>query len=278
MTKRLNIFSLLLLVMFAEIQRVCQEKLTYRTQLVLGVLTGFVGLAQFAILGYYISLGGTPPGLDEYGDSVIAFMIIGSLFTAIALMMMNSLKMQIQSEQQRGTLEAIALSGAGIFRFLVAGSVFGILSSLSSSVVIFTAFAVIFDFELNVNFFGLGIAIVSAALCMWLIGLCAASYILVSKQGEPVTWVVTTLLALFSGVMYPITVFPDSIVNALQYLPTVGMLHGIRIALFSGASSMDVITALTPTLFTIAIFLPLSSIFWKHGLQRARCNGTLGTY
>lgn len=131
---RIKSFSL---VFYAEVGRTFQERITYRTQLVLGLLTGIVGLAQFAILGYYISLGGTPPGLEQYGGNIIAFMIVGSLFSALAVMMMNSLKMQIQSEQKRGTLEAIALSRAGLFKFLIAGGVFGLVMTLISSVAIF---------------------------------------------------------------------------------------------------------------------------------------------
>lgn len=275
---QLSSFRTFFLVVFAEIQRTYQEKVSYKTQMILGMLTGLVSLAQFAILGYYVSLGGTPPGLGQYGDDIIAFMIIGSLFTAVAVMMMNSLKMQIQSEQQRGTLEAIALSKAGLFRFLLSGSVIGITTSLFFSALIFGVFALMFDFPLNVNFVGLGFAIGAAVICMWLVGLCAASYILISKQGEPITWTVTTVLALFSGVMFPITIFPAVIVNALNYLPTAGMLHALRISLLAGASTTDIMLALLPTLITIILLLPTGIYMWNRSLKKVRLSGTLGGY
>lgn len=266
------------LITFAEIQKTVQERVTYRTQMILSILTGVVGLIQFAILAYYIGLGGTPPGLEQYGDNIISFMIIGSLFSAVALMMMNSSKMQIQSEQQRGTLEAISLSHAGLFQFMLAGSFFGVISSLFFSTIIFIAFGMLFEFKLAINPIGLVISILATVFCTWLIGFCAASYILLSKQGEPITWTVTTLLTLFSGVMYPITVFPDFIVSALRYLPTAGMLHAIRISLFSAASLQEVLLALLPTLLTSAVLIPISSTLWKRSLAKVRRNGAIGTY
>lgn len=265
-------------VVYAEITRTLQERITYRTQIVLGVLTGIVGLAQFAILGFYISLGGTPPGLEQYGGNIIAFMIVGSLFSALALMMMNSLKMQIQAEQKRGTLEAIALSRAGLLRFLIAGSVFGLGSTLVSSALIFAIFGYIFDFELNINIVSLFVSVMLTFLCMWAVGLCAAAYIVVSKQGEPVTWVVTTLLTLFSGVMYPISVFPDAIATVVSYLPTAGMLHSIRLSLFSGAATSEVLNALLPTMITTAVLTVVGILMWRGGIRKVRLNGTLGSY
>ncbi|MCQ9344101.1 ABC transporter permease [Corynebacterium kozikiae] len=278
MIKRLFNLNRFLLVVWGEVQRTFQEKVTYRTQMVLGLLTGFVGLAQFAILAHYINLGGTPPGLQEYGGDLISFMIVGSLFSAIAIMMMNSIKMQIQQEQQRGTLEAIVCSRAGLFQFLLAGGIFGITSSLTSSIVIFAAFGSIFDFEVIINPLGLIISLSVSIICMWLIGLCAGAYILTSKQGEPVTWVVTTLLTLFSGVMYPISVFPDFIVSVLKHLPTAGMLHAIRISLSSGAPTDEVISALTPALICIFVLILVSAKMWNHNLKKVRLDGTLGTY
>lgn len=278
MKKMMEKITSFLLVLQAEIERTIQERITYRTQLILGFLTGVVSLAQFAILGYYISTGGTPPGIEQYGGNFIAFMIVGSLFSAISLMMMNSLKMQIQSEQKRGTLEAIALSKAGLFKFLIAGSLFGLITTLISSTAIFAIFGSLFDFELNLNPLGLIIAVACTVVCMWTIGLCAAAYILVSKQGEPVTWVVTTLLTLFSGVMYPVSVFPDPVATAVTFLPTTGMLHSIRLALFSGASTSEVLIILTPTIVTIAVLIPVGIIMWKRGVYKVRLNGTFGTY
>lgn len=191
---------------------------------------------------------------------------------------MNSLKVQIQSEQKRGTLEAIAMSQAGLFQFLMAGSVFGIVSSVLGSTVVFLAFGAIFDFKYRVDVVSLVVSVSISALCMWVIGLCAAAYILVSKQGEPITWTVTTVLALFSGVMFPITIFPDYIVNLTKYLPTAGMLHAIRISLFSEAPVNEVIPVLFPTICTLIIFLPIGVIMWHHAVQRVRLEGTLGGY
>lgn len=67
------------LILYGEIIRTSRERLTYRTQVILGMLTGLVGLAQFGIMGFYIKTGSTPPGLERYGGDIIPFMIVGSL-------------------------------------------------------------------------------------------------------------------------------------------------------------------------------------------------------
>lgn len=266
------------LVLYADLIRSIKENVTYRTQMVLGLLTGVVSLVQFGILGFYISLGGTPPGLDKYGDNIIAFMIIGNLFNALSMLMMNSLKGQIQAEQGRGTLEAIALTRAGIFRFALAGSVFGFISTIISAVIIVSIFGNVFNFEYDINVLGLIASILMAAVGMWSIGLCAAAYILVSKKGEPITWIVTTFLALFSGVMFPLSVFPDWLARIAMLFPTAGMLHAIRISLFDGATNAEVAMALSTTIVMTVILLPLGLFMWNYCIDRVRREGTLGTY
>src|SRR5438128_1912272 len=68
------------------------------------------------------------------------------------------------------------------------------------------------------------------------IGLASAGIILVTKQGDPVTWFVGITSGFLGGVVFPIEVLPAPIHRVALLLPTTHALAALRQALINGAS------------------------------------------
>lgn len=255
-----------------------RERLTYRTQLVLMSMSSLIGFIQFGLLGAFLSMGGQFPGIEAYGGNIVGFLVTGSIGSSMLLMMMGVAKNVIQEEQRIGTLEMMASSRAGLGALIVTRLVVNFLSTVVTSSVLVAVFFLIFDIKANVDIVGLILAVVVGSLLMSAVGVCAAGYILNSKAGEPFTWTVTTIMGLFSGVLFPVEIYPGWLSSFAQMLPTTAIMAALRTTTLSGASPLATLSQLIPSLVSLMIFIPLGIFMFKWGMNQARTKGSIGQY
>ena len=110
------------------------------------------------------------------------------------------------------------------------------------------------------------------------LGIIAASFIMVLKRGDPVTWLFSTLSSLLGGVYYPISVLPPWLQRLSYLLPITYSLRAMRLALLQGYP----FTALVPDIAVLVIFslilLPLSLLTFRYAVHRAKVDGSLTHY
>ncbi|WJZ01869.1 ABC transporter permease [Corynebacterium freiburgense] len=261
-----------------QMKRFWREKRTYKTQMVLTMLSSIVGLVQFGILGMFISQGGSLPGLDAYGGNVIGFMVTGAMGSSVLFMLMNVPKDTIREEQRTGTLEMIIMSKLGLPTIIVTRLLVNLLSTLVSSTVVITCFFVIFHVSSNVNWLNLLLTVLVGFVLMSSIGLCAAGYILNSKSGEPFTWTMTVIVGLFSGVMFPVEFYPEWIQSLAFYIPTTSVMSALRLSTLTESNLFETCNVLIPAIVWICILLPLSLYVFCWGMRKSRISGTIGSY
>ena len=110
------------------------------------------------------------------------------------------------------------------------------------------------------------------------IGLISAGFIIVFKQGSPITFLVTTASGLLGGVLYPVAVLPSSLEPFAYLLPITHALEAMRQILLNGATLAAVYDkALILALFTV-LLLPLGLAAFGYGLKMARKEGSLIHY
>lgn len=264
--------------LLAIVLREFNERRTYKTQMLLTAISTVVGLVQFGILGLFLSGANDLPGMERYGGNVVGFMIVGSMFSGLLLLAMSSLKSSIQEEQVKGTLELIASSRVGVIGHAVLSAVFSLSSSLVMSLAICYLFAYVFSFNIEGSILAIFAVALLGLVAMGAIGLLAAGYILVSKKGEPFTWAFGLLSGLFSGVLYPVQIFPHWLQGFAYALPATGTLDAIRLIALEGHGLFDVINLLwSPVVFAV-VGVPLGVFALRRGLWKARKEGSIGEY
>ncbi|MDO5077201.1 ABC transporter permease [Corynebacterium sp.] len=261
-----------------QILRFWREKRTYKTQMVLTLLSSIVGLIQFGLLGLFLSQGGSLPGLEAYGGNVIGFMVTGAMGSSILFMLMNVPKDTIREEQRTGTLELIIMSKFGLPTIIVTRLLVNLLSTLISTTLVMTCFFYVFHVSASVNWLNLLLTIVIGFVLMSSIGLCAAGYILNSKSGEPFTWAVTVVVGLFSGVMFPVEFYPQWLQNLAFYVPTTSVMSALRLSTLTGSEFSQTFGVLVPALMWICFLAPLGIYVFCWGMRKCRINGTIGGY
>jgi len=110
------------------------------------------------------------------------------------------------------------------------------------------------------------------------LGILAASFVMVLKRGDPVTWLFGAVSALLGGVYYPVAVLPGWLQPLAALLPITYALRGLRLALLQGAAW----SALFPDIAALALFsvvlLPVSLLAFRYAVRRARFEGSLTHY
>jgi ABC-2 type transport system permease protein len=110
------------------------------------------------------------------------------------------------------------------------------------------------------------------------LGIIAASFIMVLKRGDPITWAFSAFSTLLGGVYYPIDILPGWMQVIARFIPITYSLEAMRKALLTSAT----LTQLLPEILVLGAFsvilLPLSLMIFNYAVRRAKIDGSLTHY
>ncbi|MDP8940295.1 MAG: ABC transporter permease [Actinomycetota bacterium] len=93
--------------------------------------------------------------------------------------------------------------------------------------------------------------------------------------GQQVSYIVSSLLLLVSGVYYPVEVLPDWMKAIATVSPVTYALNGARDALLDGAGLAQLWTSIAPLLVMGLVFVPLGLLIFRAGERYAKRTGKL---
>jgi ABC-2 type transport system permease protein len=259
-------------------KRSCVMLISYKTSLALGILGGFIGLLQFTFMGKFLNDGNSFPALAQYGGNLLSYLIIGTAFTSFLGVSLGSFQSTIRSEQQMGTLEFLLLSDTPLELILIYSGLINFIQALVNVIVLLIIVVLVFGISMDVNILGATISIILTITSLSGIGLMSAGIIIMTKVGDPISWAMTTLTGLFSGVLFPIEYLPSFIRPISYILPTTYALHTLRMALIQNAGTKELMPHLVLLLLITLITIPLGFIVLRMGFNHARRSGSLVQY
>lgn len=245
-------------------------------------LLQFIGIFLWILVFYFIAkLFGeaAAPFLIPYGGDYFSFVLIGIAFSNYLSMGLNTFSGSIRNEQMMGTLEAMLVTPTKLSTIILSSSLWSF---------IFTSIRVLIYMLLGVFLFGIDISsanILASFIILFLtiisfssLGIIAASFIIVIKRGDPITWLFNAISQVFGGVYYPITILPKWLQTFSYLLPITYSLRGMRLALLQGQA----FEALVMDIFALVIFslvlLPISIILFRYAVKISKKDGTLAHY
>lgn len=259
----------------AFVRRGMATYLSYRVKLSLGLASLSLSVLTFSLVGRVVEAAG-PGFVLRYGTDYASFAVVGVAVHAVAGAGLSCFRAALRREQLQGTLEillttktplcaAVFFSGLGELVIVgVGGAAFLAAARLFLGVVVdvgpWTALAVLLY-----------------GLFMSGLGLASAGCILVSKEGEPVSWLFSAAASLLGGVYFPIDMMPAWLQRAAWALPTTHALSIARGTVRGGVVCSRACSMLVLAVCAVAA-LSIGFAVLRWGAARARRLGTLGEY
>ena len=270
----------MLRLMGAFLRRDLKIALSYRLQFFLQVASVLSISITFFFLSVMLSRAEAQiTSLGKYGGRYFGFVLVGLAFSTFLDGTLRTFGFSIRQAQMTGTLEAMLTTRARIGA-LVAGSALYTLLNTSLRTVLFGVFGVlVFQQKLYLGEWpALLLVFALTVLCALALGIFSAGFIVLFKQGDPVTGAVGGLSWLLSGVLYPKEILPDWVQRVADFLPLTHTLESMRLALLTGAPASELARAVTYLGLFATVGIPLSIGWFGWAVARARVAGSLATY
>ena len=250
--------------------------LSYRVKFLLSLVSLSLSILTFALVGRVVEAAGT--GFAErYGTDYASFAIVGVAIHAVASRGLSCFRSAVRREQLQGTLETlftsrlpasatVSMAGLGDLAMGVAGG--GVFLAAAGAL-------------LGVRVFGGPHALPAVILYgafMAGLGLASAGCVLVSKEGEPVSWLFGAASGLMGGVFFPVDLLPSWLARASRLLPTTHALALVRGTGGGPHGFASTSTSLIVLSCAAVLSLAVGAVALRAGYRCARRRGTLGEY
>lgn len=251
---------------------------SYRLAFLMSFFGIFVSVTMFFFISKLIG-DGMSPYLAAYGGNYFAFVLIGIALSGFMGTGLAAFSSSISAAQSQGTLEAMLVTPTKLSQIVLSSSIWSF---------IFTTINTFAYLIVGTVVFGLSFGkpnILAALVVLFLItsifsglGIMSASFIMVLKRGDPITWIFGSASSILGGTFFPIQVLPGWLQTLSYLFPIFYALRAMRLALIKGAS----FAALAPDILALIIFtliiVPLSIRSFRYAVQRAKIDGSLATY
>jgi ABC-2 type transport system permease protein len=207
----------------------------------------------------------------------MTFLLIGALIWSYLSMIFDILSETVQWERWEGTIEYTFMSPTSRVTHLLGMGVYAIVYGIIRTALVLGVAMLAFDLDLgNANYVAAVVVLAVCSISLVGFGVVAAVMPLLSpEKGQQVTYIVSALLLLVSGVYYPVNVLPDWMQRLAAVSPVTYGLEGTRAALRDGAGVVDLWGSIWPLLLMGAVFVPLGIWVFHLGELYAKRTGKL---
>jgi ABC-2 type transport system permease protein len=211
--------------------------------------------------------------IQEY----MTFLLIGALIWSYLSMIFDILSETVQWERWEGTIEYTFMSPTSRVTHLLGMGVYAIVYGIIRTALVLGVAMLAFDLDLgNANYAAALVVLAVCSISLVGFGVVAAVMPLLSpEKGQQVTYIVSALLLLVSGVYYPVSVLPGWMQPLATVSPVTYGLEGTRAALKDGASVVELWGSIWPLLVMGIVFVPLGIWIFHLGENYAKKTGKL---
>ncbi len=226
------------------------------------------------------TLGGiSVPSISEYGGNYVSFLLLGVVVTTFSATSLGAFSQSLRTAQVTGTLEALLFTKARLPVLVIGMSLYPFVrESLRMAIYIAGGFVVLGLALDTVNLLPALVVFALFLTVMLSMGLMAASFTLVFKQGDPITLLLVAGSGFLSGVIYPVEVLPLWLQKVALALPQTHAIEGLRLSVLSNASFSDISAQLIVLGIFAVIMLPLAVVGFSVAMDQARTEGSLAHF
>jgi len=256
-----------------------KEELSYKFSFFLNIL----GIVFWCLSFYFISKlfsANIPQYIKLYSPDYFSFALVGIAFVWYIHASFTSFSNILSTSQVLGTLEQVLLSPLSVGMYLFSSVLWPFVFT-SFEVFLYGLAGLLLGVKLSLNLAGLVGIFIIFILSIGIfssLGIISASFIMVFKRGNPLTWIVGGITGFLSGVYFPVEILPSWLQNISFFIPLTYALQGIRYALFKNFSLLQLLSFIWPLFLFLVVLFPASIWIFKVSLYQAKKTGTLAFY
>jgi ABC-2 type transport system permease protein len=243
---------------------------TYKTNIVLSILSALFGALSYAFLGANASMQSV---LQLYDMSLTTYLVIGIAFNTY---LAQSLTL-VQKTINPWALEEVLVSPTRLTTFIVGSSLWGFIWSTGVIAIYLAVGVLAFGVVLSVNLVGTLLVLALGISTFIGFSMIGAGILILTKQGDPVTTLITIATSLFGNVLFPPQVMPAQLQVISYFVPQYYFFTSIRLML-TGSSIQTILPLILTLVLMCAIIVPLGYFIYSWCLKTARKNGTLSWF
>lgn len=264
--------------MMAFLRRDFRSEFSYRLSFFLQFFHVFFSVAVFYFIAQMIGEADIPQ-LEPYGGDYFPFVLLGIALSGYVGVGLSSFSRGIRKAQTTGTLEAMLSTPTRLSTIVISSSLWSYLLTTFRVLVYLILGALFLGAEFTLQGWGwAGLILLLTIVSLSSLGIVAASFIMVLKKGDPVTWAFGALTNLLGGIYYPVEILPRWLQFFSALLPVTYSLRGMRRALLQGGGFPVLKMDLAALVGFSVVLLPLSLAAFRYAVRRAKRDGSLTHY
>jgi len=234
-----------------------------------------VNAMSITFIGAGVDMVGGGQGTDT--ERLMTFLLVGALIWSYLSMIFDVLSETVQWERWEGTIEYTFMSPTSRVTHLLGMGVYAVVYGIIRTIVVLGVAMLAFDLDLSqANYWAALVVLAVCSVSLVGFGVVAAVMPLLSpEKGQQVTYIVSALLLLVSGVYYPVKVLPEWMQTMAQFSPVTYALDGSRAALLDGVGLSQLWNSIWPLLIMGVVFVPMGLFVFHLGESYAKRAGKL---
>jgi ABC-2 type transport system permease protein len=210
-------------------------------------------------------------------EYLMTFLLVGALIWSYLSVLFDVLSETVSWERWEGTIEYTFMSPSSRVTHLLGMGLYAVIYGIVQIAIMFGVVSLFFELDLGeANYWGALVVLAVCSVSLVGFGIVAAVLPLLSpEKGQQVSYIVSSLLLLVSGVYYPVDVLPGWMQAIATVSPVTYALEGSRAALQEGAGVTELWGEIWPLLIMGAVFVPLGLWVFHIGESYAKRTGKL---
>ncbi|MBU0547917.1 MAG: ABC transporter permease [Candidatus Omnitrophica bacterium] len=262
----------------AFIKRDFSIQTSYKLAFILHWLGYFFPLIIFYFIAKLFEKAQAMP-LEAYGGRYFPYVLIGIVIVNFFGARAGIFSSSIRREQLTGTLESLLVTPTKISTTVVSLGFWNIISSTIVAFIYLVCGWLFFGVDLsNANIISSIVVFGLTIICSVSLGIISASFTMVYKMGDPVSYLFGNVMGILGGVFFPVTMLPKGLRFISHFLPITFSLKALRLSLLKGYSVGQLTTEIIALLLFSIFLLPLSILIFKYSVREAKKSGSLIHY
>tara|TARA_B100001057_G_scaffold62306_1_gene55770 strand:+ start:25 stop:825 length:801 start_codon:yes stop_codon:yes gene_type:complete len=215
--------------------------------------------------------------LQTYDNNYFIFSIIGIAFLDHFSTLIRALSFSIRNAQTFGYIDSLLYTERNTILVMLCMLVYPYIKGNIKFLLYLFVGSLFTNFSITFQVFALA-SLVLLISSLFFIGIAflSGAFVLIYKQTDPINYLTNTIISLFSGIVYPVSVLPDYFQIISKIIPATYSLELLRNLIF--AENINFKIDLISGIFIPAIIVIISFVVFNFALKKVKKDGSSGKY